>query len=250
MKAFALISAYFAVVSFSTPTWAANSWQATSASEQTHLIEVFSSEGCSSCPPADEWIASLRGDAGLWKKFVPIEFHVDYWNRLGWTDRFSKGVFTGRQHNYAQAWGSDSVYTPGFVLDGREWRSRVASEYENSGKNVGVLHAEQVRGGVFRVTFKPTENKAGHYIVSGALLGDGLDTDVRAGENSGRKLHHEFVVLDLESKTADDTIHSVEIELRDKGAIAPRSFSAAFWVTQSNSVRPLQAVGGDLKQGS
>src|SRR5271156_4139860 len=93
-----------------------------SGETQNHLLELFSSEGCSSCPPADAWLASLRGSSDLWKKFVPVEFHVDYWNRLGWTDRLSKSVFTERQQSYAREWANSNVYTPGFVLDGLEWR--------------------------------------------------------------------------------------------------------------------------------
>ena len=84
----------------------------TSGPAQTALIELFSSEGCSSCPPAERWLGSLRTEPGLWRGFVPVAFHVDYWNRLGWPDRFSTREFTAREYDYAAAWHSDSVYTP------------------------------------------------------------------------------------------------------------------------------------------
>ena len=68
----------------------------TSGSNQVHLIELFSSEGCSSCPPAEQWLGGLREAPGLWRDFVPVAFHVDYWDRLGWRDRFSSPSYSER----------------------------------------------------------------------------------------------------------------------------------------------------------
>src|SRR5882724_9692041 len=94
-----------------------------SSQKQTTLLELYSSEGCSSCPPAETWFSRLKESPGLWKDFVPVAFHVDYWDYLGWRDPWSSKTFTDRQHAYARAWRSDSVYTPGFVLNGKEWRT-------------------------------------------------------------------------------------------------------------------------------
>ena len=93
-----------------------------SGTAQIALIELFTSEGCSSCPPAEQWLAGRRADAGLWREFVPVAWHVTYWDQLGWADRFGQRAFTDRQYAYAAAWHSDSVYTPCFVRDGVEWR--------------------------------------------------------------------------------------------------------------------------------
>src|ERR1700677_1386741 len=73
---------------------------------QQNLVELYSSEGCSSCPPAESWGGSLRQDSGLWKKFVPVEFHVNYWDDLGWKDPYASNEFTDRQKNYAALWGN------------------------------------------------------------------------------------------------------------------------------------------------
>src|ERR1700758_1185011 len=81
---------------------------------QTTLIELFTSEGCSSCPRAEKWLSGLKSNPDLWKRTIPVAFHVDYWDHLGWRDRFSKLEFTERQQYYAAAWRNDSVYTPGF----------------------------------------------------------------------------------------------------------------------------------------
>src|SRR5215217_7350069 len=94
-----------------------------SGETQNILIELFTSEGCSSCPPAETWLSALKSNQDLWKKIVPVAFHVDYWDRLGWRDRFAKPEFTARQRRYAAAWGGDSVYTPDFVVNAKEWRS-------------------------------------------------------------------------------------------------------------------------------
>src|SRR5690242_10629700 len=86
-----------------------------SGPQQTALIELFTSEGCSSCPPAEAWMSSLKDNPGLWKNFVPLAFHVDYWDRLGWRDRFASRQWTERELHYASLWKSESVYTPCLV---------------------------------------------------------------------------------------------------------------------------------------
>src|SRR5689334_8314649 len=77
----------------------------TSGETQVALLELFTSEGCSSCPPAERWLGALRDAPGLWRDFVPIAFHVNYWDRLGWPDRFASREATQRQHAYAAVWG-------------------------------------------------------------------------------------------------------------------------------------------------
>src|SRR2546430_7383511 len=95
-----------------------------SGPQKVHLLELFTSEGCSSCPPAEAWLSKLKSDPRLWKDFVPLAFHVDYWDRLGWRDPFAAKEWTARQYRYSATWKNESVYTPGFILDGREWTNR------------------------------------------------------------------------------------------------------------------------------
>ena len=91
--------------------------------EPVALIELFTSEGCSGCPAADEWLGALAGEPGLWREVVPVAFHVDYWDHLGWVDPFATQWNSERQRRYSRAWGKDVIYTPGFVLNGSEWRT-------------------------------------------------------------------------------------------------------------------------------
>jgi hypothetical protein len=83
------------------------------------VVELFTSEGCSSCPPADELLGRLRRDLSAKNiQVIPLGFHVDYWDGLGWKDRFSSAKFTQRQEQYAQALRVDGPYTPEMVVDG------------------------------------------------------------------------------------------------------------------------------------
>src|SRR5690348_12165742 len=89
------------------------------------LLELYTSEGCDTCPPAEEWLSKLERDPRLWKQLVPLAFHVDYWDYLGWKDPFDSHAYTARQQ--AIAAGADSlagrvIYTPQFVVDGKDWR--------------------------------------------------------------------------------------------------------------------------------
>ncbi|MBW8760754.1 MAG: DUF1223 domain-containing protein, partial [Burkholderiales bacterium] len=82
------------------------------------LVELYTSEGCSSCPPADRWLSSLKGQPGV----IAAAFHVDYWNGLGWPDRFSRPAYTERQKQGVGVNGSRYAYTPQIVVNGRDWR--------------------------------------------------------------------------------------------------------------------------------
>src|SRR5580700_10527630 len=87
-----------------------------SAEAQTALVELYTSEGCSSCPPSESWLSRLKEKPGLWNEFVPVAFHVDYWDYLGWRDKWSNKQFSDRQRAYAGVWASENIYTPEFVL--------------------------------------------------------------------------------------------------------------------------------------
>src|SRR3569832_1871687 len=91
---------------------------AVSGASRNSLLELYTSEGCSSCPPADRWLSHLPDDAGV----VPLAFHVDYWDRLGWRDPFAQAAFSQRQR--ARNNGTGWVYTPQVMLDGKDYRTR------------------------------------------------------------------------------------------------------------------------------
>jgi hypothetical protein len=152
---------------------------------RAHLLELYTSEGCSSCPPAEQWFSTLKQNPRLWKGIVPVAFHVDYWDRLGWKDRLASPANTARQRNYAAAWGTDTVYTPAFVLDGREWRGGDLEGLPAPDADAGTLTGTLRDGGEVLVTFHPAGQVTGPLEAHAALLGFGVVSGVSAGENRG-----------------------------------------------------------------
>ena len=219
-----------------------------SGDTQSSLIELFTSEGCSSCPPAEKWLSRLKSNQELWKKIVPVAFHVDYWDHLGWRDRFAKPEFTSRQQRYAAAWGGDSVYTPGFVVNGKEWRSWFGGNaLPASSTKVGLLRVSLGDDGQLTATFIPATTQSRSLTLNVALLGNDLQSDVKRGENSGRKLRHDFVVLDLIQTNMANALN------RWTGSIAlltragnDKTSAFAAWITENGI--PVQATGGWLQQ--
>jgi len=211
-----------------------------STARRVSLLELYTSEGCSSCPPAEEWFSKLKGNPRLWKDFVPVAFHVDYWDGLGWPDRFASKAFTVRQRDFAASWGAGSVYTPGFVLNGSEWQQ--SGEVPFSPQQSGILRATLRGGTELAIHFTGAVSKQWEAHV--ATLGFDLQSDVRAGENSGSKLRHDFLALSLTSQPLRAGTNDAVIKLP-----APQNGekALAIWVTQAGALTPVQATGGWLK---
>ncbi|MEP6821262.1 MAG: DUF1223 domain-containing protein [Chthoniobacterales bacterium] len=211
----------------------------TSKSTRAHLLELFTSEGCSSCPSAEAWLSQLKNAPGLWTDFVPLAFHVDYWDRLGWRDPFAAKAWTARQYRYSAAWRSSSVYTPGFVLDGREWHNNGVPSA--SSEKPGVLKLALKDSNRVSASFQPTKADGRSFEVHVARLGSDVKINVKAGENSGRQLLHDFVVLGLNDAPLGKG--EAEVSLPTGPATSSRQAVVA-WVTEAGGIEPLQAVGG------
>jgi len=166
-----------------------------STPQQTALLELYTSEGCSSCPPADRYLNSLLDSDGLWQSFIPIALHVDYWDYIGWENRFANADHSARQRQYAREQALTTIYTPGFVFNGKEWRNWFKRSLDVPNGNLpGILKLE-VENQHARLHFTPTNFNKNKLKVNLALLGFNLETEVKAGENRGKKLPHNFVVL-------------------------------------------------------
>lgn len=225
-----------------------------SGAASTPLLELFRSEGCSSCPPAETWLSRLKNDPRLWKAFVPVAFHVDYWDHLGWKGPFAKKAYSERQRAYAAQWRSDSVYTPGFVLNGKEWRGweHRHAPAGASTKTVGVLTAVSADGRQWTIQFQPAAGStATAYEFHAALLGSDIKSNVKAGENRGRVLPHDFAVLadaNVVAKMDGPLFHgTVLFDL--KPLASTNRLALAAWVTAKTSLQPVQSVGGWLPAG-
>jgi hypothetical protein len=234
-----------------TPSAPATEQRFTSGLSRVSLIELYTSEGCSSCPPAERWLSSLRDAPGLWRDFVPVALHVNYWDRLGWRDRFATPEFTQREHAYAAKWASNSVYTPCFVRDGTEWRAD-ARPPGASAEKVGILAVTLTGSNQARAEFVPATARGAHEELElhVALLGSGFTSKVTAGENRGETLRHEFVALVVETHpfpSSNAGVPAVEFNVpQPKITDAPRR-ALAIWVTRQGQLAPLQATGGWLE---
>jgi hypothetical protein len=213
-----------------------------SGPSQVSLLELYTSEGCSSCPPAEAWLSTLSQKPELWKAVVPVAFHVDYWDNLGWKDWFSSREFTQRQRRYAASWGSGSVYTPAFVLNGAEWQAwgRAVPGNENieAGRLVVLATGSQVK-----ITFSPSKS-GGPYSAEIVPLKMNATSRVTAGENQGRTLNHQFIAMNL-GRT--DLGQSGENFAADISCSTEKADALAVWVTRAGSPIPIQATGGSLR---
>jgi hypothetical protein len=221
-----------------------------SSERQTALVELYTSEGCSSCPPAESWLSGLKKSSDLWSNFVPVAFHVEYWNYLGWRDKWSSKQFSDRQQNYAAVWGSENIYTPEFVLNGKEWHNwfGLRGAPRLSGTKAGILKVSSESTNRWEVNFVPPANGATDYEVNAALLDSELSSDVKAGENEGRHLNHDFAALTLVKQplTGKDGGFQGEFTLDTNPKATNGRLALAVWVTRAGELEPLQSVGGWL----
>jgi len=158
-----------------------------------HLIELYTSEGCSSCPPADSWLNGLREDA----RVVALEFHVDYWDALGWHDPFGSAGYSARQDALGKKSRSHIVYTPEVALDGREWREWSRAPIPAPTATELPITLEVTSAKTVRARLVAEKDAPADWRITYALVESGLSSDIRAGENTGRTLKHEHVVRAL-----------------------------------------------------
>ena len=218
----------------------------TSSEKQLTVIELFTSQGCSSCPAAERWLNNLIEKPGLWQEFIPLAFHVDYWDRLGWKDIYAKPEHTQRQYRYQQDGNVDIVYTPGFFTNGQEWRdwsNWFSWELPPSDTVPGVLTVV-VQGDVIRAQFnhQSTGARPGQ-VLNVAVLGFKITTPVKAGENSGRELVQNFVVLGHQQSVSENGRWEVGLPAISNAA---EKYALVGWVSNIDNQAPLQATGGWL----
>lgn len=210
---------------------------------RAHLLELYTSEGCSSCPPAEAWVSALKNESRLWQDIVPVAFHVDYWDRLGWRDPFASKLWTERQTEYSARWKAESVYTPAFVLDGKEWHHGKLPEAATEAP--GVLKIT-VNGDRVSALFGASQGSPDRYDIHVARLGFSLRTNVTAGENNGRKLVHDFVVLGLTNETMGPGAKELQLPAASTKSTPDQRTAVAAWITAPGQIEPIQAVGGWL----
>ena len=220
---------------------AAEACSARSSATTAPVVELYTSEGCSSCPPADRWLSTLKADPSV----VALAFHVDYWDRLGWKDRFSSASFTERQAREQATDGARFSYTPQVVVggrDSRDWPSTAALDAQRPAATVALAMARQgdhVTATV--VTGAQTPKRLAAYW---AVTEQGHVSNVQAGENQGSTLHHDFVVRDYRTVPAwpsTEPSRSIGFDLSGSADAAhPRQVNLV--VVDADTGRPLQAL--------
>jgi len=223
----------------------ADPWRVDSGEARTVLVELFTSEGCSSCPPAEAWLNRFADHPALWRTYVPVARHVGYWDYLGWRDPYAHPDHAQSQHNYARTGALSSVYTPAFVVNGRGWRPGFGGAVPQPPAEAAGRLVLDVDGDTFRAAFDPPSGTATTLRLHLAVLGMGLVSEIRAGENRGRELRHEFVALALQQFDGAGGTWSGRLPQPDPAA-RPARLALAAWVTRSDDPATLQAVGGYL----
>jgi len=190
---------------------------AESPAQRVALLELYTSEGCNSCPPTDRWVSGLPARGHTPASVVTLAFHVDYWNYLGWRDPFSQPQFSERQKAASVRNRARVVYTPQLLLNGRDYRR--GSVFDDLGERVNALTRAPAQAAI-RLRLDTSDSNAlvvaGSATVAGAaarsraqvyvaLYENDLSNDITAGENRGRRLRHDFVVRELAGPIAVDT---------------------------------------------
>src|SRR5713101_6052560 len=171
----------------------------------TALVELYTSEGCDTCPPADHWLSSLFAQGFRPDQVVPLALDVDYWDYIGWKDPFAKGEFSVRQRKLAQMKRPVIVYTPQVLLQGQDFRRWSGGEFAEEvvrinsrparariALTIRAVAPEAIRAELSAMLIDPSEKKnAAVYL---AAYENKLASEVAAGENRGRRLEHDFVV--------------------------------------------------------
>jgi hypothetical protein len=221
----------------------AASCSARSAPSATPVIELYTSEGCNSCPPADRWLSSLKADPDL----VALAFHVDYWDRLGWKDRFADPAYTERQARQQTSNGARFSYTPQIVLDGadrKDW-SAIRSTLVRRAAAAPVELTLARDGRHVSATVAPSAAAPKRLAAYWAVTEQDHVTAVKAGENEGVTLKHDYVVRAYRPVAA--WLASTEIPKAlaydlptDADATHPRQVNLV--VVDADTGRPLQAL--------
>ncbi len=224
--------------------------QARSGTQVTPVVELYTSEGCNSCPPADKWLSRLKAESGT----VALAFHVDYWDRLGWKDRFASPTYTQRQGLQQASNGARFSYTPQVVVDGadrKDWGDLPAPPARSNSAPATVALTLTRDGDRFSATVQPVAmaQKPGatpaRLAAYWAVTEQDHSTAVKAGENQGVMLRHDFVVREYQPVAAWPVDASTPATLTFSPSVAahpahPRQINLV--VVDAATGRPVQAL--------
>lgn len=227
----------------------AQSYTFESKDNRVSIIELYTSQGCSSCPPADEWLSNLTKHPKLFSEFIPMSFHITYWDFIGWKDVFAKKLNDSRQRYYAtNVWNNKSVYTPQFVIDAKEYRRWFTNQsFPSLKKKYGGDLKINLEDNLLKTSYFNKEIENRKIYLNVAILGFDYVIDVNAGENKYKTLKHDFVVLEHIQKFAQIKNNKLELEttifnMKEND----KKQALVVWLSDYNS-NILQSTGGYIK---
>jgi hypothetical protein len=199
------------------------------------VFELYTSEGCDSCPKVDAWLSTLKGQPGA----LPLAFHIDYFDKLGWKDRFSSAAHTRRQKEMQAYSGVPTIYTPQVLIDGHDTR---AGEPPPAAAEAAVQVSLQREGTRYKAQLRSMAARPLALIGFWALTENGLSTQVTGGENMGRKLEHDFVVRDYRKLRPWTLAPGETLSLDYEPAVQGGMLELALVLQDSASGRTVQAL--------
>ena len=215
-----------------------------SGANRNTLVELYTSEGCSSCPPAEAYLNNFKNNKELWKKIIPVAFHVDYWDYIGWKDDFARKQFGQRQSLYASLKKASTVYTPAFMVNGSSWRRGIfSSSLPESKKSVGNLKV-LIDGEDIQASYETKNNYTYPLKINVAVLAMNLLSKIEKGENAGRTAEHDFVVVGFKALVSNDL--NWKTKLPKLHYFKAKKYALAVWVSDISNPTPIQVVGGML----
>ena len=206
---------------FSLSAFAGDPIVVSSADKQTAVVELYTSEGCSSCPPADRWLSRLIEVPKDELDVLALAFHVDYWDYLGWKDRFSSAVYTSRQRELGANNLQRTIYTPEFFVNGMEARgtSNILDKIRQANQQPSPLDlklsvSRDKTSLVLELQSPGDRDTIGQIHHRYLVYENNLSTDVKRGENSGEILKHEQVVRYMSKARSlrEQNQHRIEID--------------------------------------
>ncbi|MGO9336702.1 MAG: DUF1223 domain-containing protein [Terracidiphilus sp.] len=235
---------------------------ATPSSATPILIELFTSEGCSSCPPADAWLKQIDVSQPIpGAQAIVLSEHVDYWNHDGWKDPYSSSFFTDRQNAYVHALGGSSPYTPEMIVDGAnelhlEDQAQVAQAFQRAAKaqqlpvSIGAVSVDGDSPSILRSHIEADGTSARHSADVYAVIAlNHAESQVLRGENGGRRLSHAAVALDLIhiGRLEKGKPFSQDFQAKLKPGLDPKNLRLVVFVQESG---PGTVVGAALREVS
>jgi len=221
----------------------------------TALVELYTSEGCDTCPPADHWLSSLFSQGFRPDQVVPLALHVDYWDYIGWKDPFGRAEFSMRQRKLAAMRRPVVVYTPQVLLQGQDFRRWATGDFAEQVTRINsraararialairAVEPKAIRAEVSAMLFDPAEQKNAAVFL--AAYENKLASDVNAGENRGRRLEHDFVVREWIGPIAfGETLKIDESRaLPLLAGVDPKNLGVAAFVQNRSTSEVLQAL--------